>query len=147
MKNANIQLTFANVMKYGFIAGIIISITSYAFLYFMINVFPSIFIDYLNPMFNSDGSRDLYYYLHGFVLGISLAIFWLGFRRTGNRGFFINGIEFALMYACVALIPVLWVTYSAMDVTFTMILSWLIYGTTQAFIGAMVFTALDTKKH
>lgn len=51
------------------------------------------------------------------------------------------------MYACVALIPVLWVTYSAMDVTFTMILSWLIYGTTQAFIGAMVFTALDTKKH
>lgn len=87
MKNSNIQLTFANVMKYGFIAGIIISITSYAFLYFMINVFPSIFIDYLNPMFNSDGSRDLYYYLHGFVLGISLAIFGLDLEERVTEDF------------------------------------------------------------
>jgi hypothetical protein len=127
------------------LAGLAIFIMSYGGLYIGLHLFPNFFIDYINPVFNSDGSRDQYFYLHPFVLALSLAVFWNRFRKMfgGNR--FKIGLEFGIVYSFVALVPLLWITYSAMDIDFSMVATWLIYGLFQATIAGVVFAFIEKK--
>jgi hypothetical protein len=127
------------VLKNTGIAGIVIFITSYGGLYIAIQLCPAFFVDYINPVFNSDGSRDAYFYLHPFVLSLSLSVFWNRFRKMFGGNKLKIGIEFGIIYAFVALLPVMWITYSAMDVTLSMIGTWLLYGVFQACIAGVVF--------
>ena len=56
------------------------------------------------------------------------------------------GIEFGVVYAFVALVPIMWITYAAMDVEFQMVATWLIYGLFQSSIAAVSYTHLDVYK-
>ena len=47
------------------------------------------------------------------------------------------------MYALVGLIPVMWITYSAIDVDFVMVSTWMLYGFSQATLCGIVFALLD----
>ncbi len=133
------------VMKYGLISGVVIGITSYIFLLFAVRVYPDFFTEYFNPVFNSDGSRDVFYYLHSFILGIGLAVLWYRFRTNFKGNFILRGIEFGFLYLVIALIPVMWITFSAINVSVSLILSWMLYGFVQACIAGFVF-ALFSKK-
>ena len=134
------------VIKNTIIAGIVIFLISYGGLYSAIRISPDFFIDYINPMFNSDGSRDLYFYMHPFVLSLSLSVFWNRFRKMFGGNKLKIGLEFGLVYAFVALVPVMWITYSAMDVNLSMIGTWLFYGMTQACIAGVVFAYINPFK-
>lgn len=134
------------VIKNGLISGLFIGITSYIFLLFAVRVYPDLFTEYFNPVFNSDGSRDVFYYLHSFILGIGLAVLWYRFRANFKGNFILRGIEFGLLYLVIALIPVMWITFSAINVSVNLILSWTLYGFVQACLAGFVF-ALLSKKH
>jgi hypothetical protein len=56
------------------------------------------------------------------------------------------GIEFGVVYTFVAMVPLLWITYSAMDVDFQMVATWLIYGLFQASIAGIFFAWFGQKK-
>jgi hypothetical protein len=127
-------------------AGVAIFLVSYGGLFIAIRAYPQFFVDYINPMFNSDGSRDLYFYVHPLVLSLSLSVFWNRFSRLFEGGILAVGIEFGILYTFVALVPVLWITYSAMDVNMSMILSWLLYGLVQTITAGMVFGLLRKQK-
>jgi len=134
------------ILKNTVIAGLAIFIFSYGGLFIAIRLFPSFFIDYINPVFNSNGDRDVYFYLHPFILALSLSLFWNRFRKmfVGNR--IMIGIEFGLVYALIALLPILWITYSAMDVEFNMVATWLIYGFFQSSIAGIFFAWVNPYK-
>ena len=100
-----------DIIKNSAIAGIAIFIFSYGGLLIAISVFPSFFVDYISPVFNSDGSRDLFFYLHPFVLSTALAIFWKRFQSMFRGHFIKRGLEFGFIYAAIALIPVMWIIY------------------------------------
>lgn len=127
------------ISKNTIIAGIAIFVFSYGGLFVSIRLFPDFFVDYINPVFNSDGSRDVYFYLHPFVLALSLSVFWSRFRRMFIGNPVKIGIEFGLVYAFVALLPILWITYSAMDVEFQMVATWFFYGLFQSSIAGIFF--------
>lgn len=132
------------IFKNTIISGIAIFIVSYGGLFVAIRLFPIFFIDYINPVFNSDGSRDVYFYMHPFILALSLSVFWNRFRKYFEGNIFLNGIEFGLIYAFVALVPLLWITYAAMDVEFQMVFTWLVYGLFQSCVAGVV---LCWRKH
>lgn len=134
---------FRGILKKGFLAGVILSIASFGGLHAALYLKPDLFIDYINPIFNSDGSRDAYFYLHPFVLSFSLAVLWNRFKRFLPGGLMVKGIEFGLMYTLIALIPVMWITYSAIDVDIIMVSTWLLYGLCQASLCGVVFAFLD----
>jgi len=48
-----------------------------------------------------------------------------------------------LVYSIVALLPILWLTFSAIDVSLKMIITWFIYGLVQAFAAGIVFAKLN----
>ena len=134
------------ILKNTLVGGLAIFIASYGGLYLAIRLNPNFFVDYINPIFNSDGSRDFYFYLHPFILALVLAVFWNRFRKMFGGNKIKVGIEFGIVYAFVALVPILWITYSAMDVDFQMVATWLVYGLFQSSIAGMIFSWINAVK-
>jgi hypothetical protein len=131
------------VLVTGLIAGIILFIISYGGLFLTIRFFPEFFILYNNPLFNSDGSRDILFYLHAFIISFALSWFWERFKGLFGGPFLLRGLEFGLVYALVALLPVMWITFSSMDITLIMVVSWFLYGLFQAVLAGIVFARIN----
>ena len=127
----------------GLIAGTILFIVSYGGLYIGVQLFPALFMEYINPLFNSDGSRDVLFYMHAFIISFALAWFWDRFKGLFNGSFLLRGLEFGLVYALVALLPVMWITFSALDITVIMVSSWFLYGLLQSLIAGLVFAKIN----
>lgn len=127
----------------GLIAGSILFVLSYGGLFLAVKFFPSLFLEYNNPLFNSDGSRDVLFYLHAFIISLALSWFWDRFKGLFKGAALLRGIEFGLVYSIVALLPVMWITFSAMDITVIMVSSWFIYGLVQATIAGLVFAKIN----
>jgi hypothetical protein len=100
-------------------------------------------MEYINPLFNSDGSRDVLFYIHAFIISFALAWFWDRFKGLFNGSFLLRGLEFGLVYALVALLPVMWITFSALDITVIMVSSWFFYGLFQSLIAGLVFAKIN----
>jgi len=93
----------------GLIAGCILFILSYGGLYLGVRYFPGLFVDYDNPLFNSDGSRDILFYLHAFIISFALSWFWDRFKALFKGTLIIRGLEFGFVYSVTALLPVIWI--------------------------------------
>ena len=131
------------ILLSGLIAGIILFILSYGGLFLAVKYFPGLFIEYNNPLFNSDGSRDTLFYLHAFIISFALSWFWDRFKGLFHGPFLIRGLEFGLVYGLVAFLPVMWITFSALDITVLMVSSWFVYGLTQAIIAGIIFAKIN----
>lgn len=131
------------VLISGLIAGFVLFIVSYGGLYLCVNFFPELFIEYNSPLFNSDGSRDLFFYSHAFVFSIALSWFWERFKGHFKGALIVRGLEFGIIYSLVALLPIMWITFSSLDITLLLVLTWFIYGMMQAIIAGLVFAATN----
>ncbi|MBA4196119.1 MAG: hypothetical protein C0459_01065 [Chitinophaga sp.] len=131
------------VLLCGIAAGAVVSVLCYGGLYLCIRWFPALFESYMNPLFHSDGSRDVFFYTHAVIICLALSWFWQRFKTMFKGNLFIRGIEFGVVYAIVALLPVMWMIYSAMDVTFIMVLTWFLYGLLQAVAAGIIFAKLN----
>jgi len=127
----------------GLIAGCILFVVSYGGLYLAVKFFPSLFIEYNNPLFNSNGSRDILFYLHAFIISFALSWFWDRFKPLFQGKFILRGLEFGLVYSVVALLPVMWISFSALDITVTTVASWFLYGLMQAIVAGIVFARIN----
>ncbi|HEY0356503.1 MAG TPA: hypothetical protein VGC29_09880 [Flavisolibacter sp.] len=131
------------VISLGLIAGVVLFIISYGGLYLAIQYFPQFFVSYNNPLFNSDGSRDLLFYMHAFIISFALSFVWGRFKSLFRGTIVLRGIEFGLIYGFVALLPVMWITFSSLDISIIMVLSWFIYGLVQSVIAGIIFAKLN----
>jgi len=125
-------------------SGVILLLVSIAILYFVASVFPTLAEEYFSPVFRwSDAGTDWMFYAHPFVLSIALKWFWERYKEVlpGNK--FMKALEMAIVYGVVAMLPVLWLTFSAIDISATMVMTWLMYGILQAFIAGLVFATLN----
>ena len=130
-------------LKLGLIAGLAIFAVSYGSLFAGLYLMPDYFSDYISPVFNSDDSRVPFFYLHPFILSFALCFFWIRFKQLLKGQKWLKGLEFGLLYALIALLPVMWITYSAIDVSLSMVFTWLLYGTLQSCVAGVVFAMLD----
>ncbi len=131
------------VLISGLIAGCILFIVSYGGLFLGVRFFPELFIEYNNPLFNSDGSRDLLFYSHAFVISFALSWFWQRFKEMFKGPMLLRGLEFGGVYSLVALLPVMWITFSSLDITVVTVLCWFFYGMVQAVVAGLVFARVN----
>lgn len=127
----------------GLVTGCVLFILSYGGLYLSVKFFPALFTEYNNPLFNSAGDRDLLFYLHAFVFSPALAWFWDRFKSLFRGPSLLRGLELGLVYTLIALLPVMWISFSALDVTLVMVASWLAYGFIQATLAGIVLAKLN----
>jgi len=131
------------VLKAGLIAGVVLFIVSYGGLYLAIKFVPELFVVYNNPLFNSDGSRDFLFYMHAFIISIALSWFWERFKGLFHGPSLWRGLEFGFVYSIVALLPVMWITFSSLDINFIMVLSWFLYGLFQSVVAGILFARIN----
>ena len=125
------------------ISGFTLLMLSAVMFYISAYFFPTVTQEYLSSVFRTAGKMDWLYYAHPFVVSIALKWFWERYKTLFKGSFIIRAIEVALVYCIVALVPVLWLTFSAIDVSLPMVLSWLLYGLIQAFTAGIVFAKLN----
>ena len=133
------------ILTSGLVAGIVLSILSYGGLFLAVNskLFNSFFVGYLSNVFISDQSRDVFFYTHSMVISFALAWFWQRFKTVLKGHFILRGLEFGLMYTLVGLLPILWMTYSQIDVAEMMVASWLGFGFLQSTMAGIIFAKMN----
>lgn len=127
----------------GLTAGVVLLALSILGLYVTIWFFPDIAMQYFNPAFNDQSKRVLIYYIHPFIISLALSWVWNRFKGTLKGAFLTRGIEFGLMYVLIADLPVMWLIYSAMDVSLAIVATWFVFGLLQGIIAGLVFEKMN----
>lgn len=125
------------------VSTIVLTILGFAMLYGAIQVFPNLMEEYFSPVFRPAGREDWLFYAHPLILSIALKWFWERYKSLFTGSLLVRAFEVALVYAVVALLPVLWLTFSAIDVSLVMIFTWILYGLVQSFAAGIVFAKLN----
>jgi len=127
----------------GLLAGVVLLILSILGLYITIWFFPGLAAQYYDPAFDSGPDKYLLYYIHPFVIALALSWFWARFKTMLTGSFVTRGIEFGVIYALIAILPALWLTYSALSVSLAIVGTWLLFGLLQGLIAGLVFEKLN----
>jgi hypothetical protein len=127
----------------GLVAGLVLLILSVGGLYATIWFFPGLATQYYDPAFDTQAGRDMIYYAHPFVVALALSWFWDRFKGVLTGGFLTKGMEFGLVYALIAILPVMWLIYSAMSVSLAMVATWCVFGLFQGLFAGLVFEKLN----
>ena len=136
--------TMNRVLTAWLVAGIVMLLLGLGMLYAGIYFFPRIADEYFSPVFRRAGETDWTFYVHPFILAFALKWFWERYKGILKGGVFLRALEVALVYGIVALLPVLWLTFSAIDVSLKMVVTWFIYGIVQSFAAGIVFAKLNS---
>ena len=122
----------------GLVAGFILILLLVVGL-FVANWFsPGVAMQYFDPVTDTEPGRMRFYYLHPFVLSLALSWFWTRFKGVLSGSFLTRGIEFALIYVMVAIFPMMWLIYSAMNISFFLVSIWFGVALVQALIVGLV---------
>ena len=126
------------------LAGMAVLVVSLILLYGSIFLFPKVMEEYYNDVFRSSSfETDWLFYIHPFILSISLKWFWERYKQLFKGSVILRALEVGLVYGIVAMVPVLWLTFSALNISVVMVLTWLVYGIIQATVAGIVFAKLS----
>jgi hypothetical protein len=125
------------------VAGVILLILSILGLYITIWFFPGLAEQYFDPAFDTQSSRVMIYFLHPFVISLALSWFWSRVKGVLKGSFITRGIEFGGIYALVATLPMMWLIYSAMNVSLEMVATWFVLAVVQGLIAGLVFEKMN----
>jgi hypothetical protein len=133
------------VLISGLVAGVILSVFSYGGLFLAVTIpmMKPFFVEYLSNVFISDRSRDFFFYSHALLISMALSWFWERSKKVFHGHFILRGLEFGLAYTIAGLLPILWMTYSQIDVSPTMVLSWLGFGFLQSCAAGIIFAKMN----
>jgi hypothetical protein len=79
--------------------------------------------EYYEPVFVTDATRNIFYYVHPVVIVVAfaLALFGNGFKSVLNGNWFTQRVEMGLIYLIMPTLPAILIIYSAIDVPVTTI--------------------------
>jgi hypothetical protein len=123
----------------GLIAGVVLLLLSFLGLHLTMLVCPKLATEYFNPVFEGQSDRYLLYYLHPFIISLALSWFWARFKGLLSGSFISLGIEFGLIYVLIAVFPMMWLIYSSMNLSVTIVASWLAFALMQGMVAGLIF--------
>jgi len=100
-------------------------------------------VQYFDPAFANESGRYMLYFLHPFVIGLALSWFWSRFKGVLKGSFITRGIEFGLIYGMVATFPMMWLIYSAMNISLALVATWFVLAMIQGLVAGLVFEKMN----
>ena len=131
------------IVMAGLAAGVVLLVLSVLGLYATIWLFPGLAQQYFDPAFDTQAGRVMLYYVHPFVISLALSFFWTRYKGGLMGSFLSKGIEFGLTYVLIATFPMIWLIYSAMSVSLSMVATWLLLALVQGVVAGMVFEKMN----
>lgn len=122
----------------GLVAGVVLLILSILGLYINIWFFPDLAMQYFQPTFNEQSSRIMLYFIHPFIIAMALSWFWNRTKSKLTGSFISRGIEFGIIYSLMATLPSMWLVFSSITVSLTMVITWFVLGVLQAIVAGLV---------
>ncbi|MFN5168746.1 MAG: hypothetical protein ACK5DD_03925 [Cyclobacteriaceae bacterium] len=121
-------------------AGLLVLAASMLMMYAAAFALPSLSEEYYSTVFRSSNFEGQWlFYIHPFVLSAALFWFWHHLKDQLSGGRSTQAVEFGARYGVVAMLPVLLLTFSAIDISFLMVITWLFYGIIQAIVAGLVY--------
>ena len=130
------------ILLKGIVAGVVLLVLSYAALFLVVTFMPQVAEEYYNPIFSFEGNKAVLYFVHPFIVSFALAWFWNRFKGLFTGPFWWRGIEVGLVYAVVAVLPSMWITFSSLAISFTIVFTWLLYGVFQAVVAGIIYAKM-----
>jgi hypothetical protein len=127
----------------GLVAGSILLFLSILGLYATIWLFPGIAVQYFDPSFDVQADKTMLYYLHPFVVSMALSWFWTRAKGVLKGTFITKGIEFGLIYVLIATIPMMWLIYSSLNVSLSIVATWFVFSLVQGIVAGLVFEKVN----
>ncbi|MEO5643125.1 MAG: hypothetical protein ABIQ40_12420 [Bacteroidia bacterium] len=127
----------------GLVAGVVLLLLSVTGLFCTMRFFPQLANEYFDPAFDSQSGKFMIYLIHPFIISMALAWFWQRFKGTLTGSYLKRGIEFGLIYAVVATFPMMWMIYSAINVSLEMVATWMVFGICQGIVAGLVFEKMN----
>jgi hypothetical protein len=127
----------------GLVAGLVLLVLSVLGLYITIWLFPSLAVQYFDPTFDTQSERAILYFIHPFIAGLVLAWFWDRCKGMFKGSFLGRGIEFGVLYWLVAVFPMMWLIYSAINVSLLLVLSWMLFGLIQGIVAGLLLEKMN----
>lgn len=127
----------------GLIAGLLLLAINFAGLFITINCFPFLAEQYFSPVFDMTGYKGVLYVLHPFIISFALAWFWRRFKELFQGPFWLRGLEVGLVYGVVAVLPSMWIIFSAFDVSVSIVFSWFFYGILQGVVVGIIYAKIS----
>jgi hypothetical protein len=127
----------------GLVAGVVLLILSILGLYATLWFLPKLAAQYYDPTFDTQSGRNMIYYVHPFIISMALSWFWQRFKGLLTGSFLMRGIEFGLVYVMIAIFPLMWLIYSAINVSLPMVATWFVFGLLQGVIAGLVFEKMN----
>jgi len=129
----------------GIIAGFVLLAISFLALFLLVRLMPGLAEQYYNPVFSleEEGAKTILYYLHPFVLSFALAWFWERFKGQFEGSWLLRGLELGLVYAVVASLPAMWITFSSLALSFQLVGSWFAYSIFQAAVVGLIYAKMN----
>jgi hypothetical protein len=127
----------------GILAGIALLAFSYVALLLTVQVFPGLADEYYSPVFSLEGEKSVLFFLHPFIVSFALAWFWRRFKGMFEGPFWLRGIEVGLAFGIIAVLPSMWMTFSAFAVSLTMVLTWVLYGLMQGVVAGIIYAKVS----
>ena len=131
------------VILSGLVTGCVLLVLSILGLYGTIWLFPSMAVQYFDPTFDKQSERAVLYFAHPFVAGSALAWFWHRSKGLFKGSFLNKGVEFGVLYWLVAVLPMMWLIYSAIDVSLLLAASWMLFGLIQGIVAGLLFQKMN----
>lgn len=116
---------------------------SYAALYLIVSFFPALAEEYYNPVFDMGENKSVLYFLHPFIFSFALAWFWRRFKSLFHGPFWVRGVEMGLVYTVIAVLPSMWITFSALAISLPIVLTWLLYGLFQGVVAGIIYAKIS----
>ncbi len=126
-----------------FTAVVVLLAFSFAALYISIQFFPKIAEQYFDPVFSSSEKRTWLYFIHPFIVALALKYFWLRFKNMFKGNVIKRGLEVGLVYGLIAILPAMWITFSGLSISISVVATWILYGVLQGCIAGVIYAKLN----
>lgn len=127
----------------GMVGGVILSLIYFLSLLSGIYFFPKLIEEYYSPAFNMEGNKAIVYFMHPLIVSFVLAWFWHRFKSFFKGSFWQRGLEVGLIYFVIAVLPSMWIIYSAFAVSLPLVFSWLFYGFMQGLVAGIFYAKIN----
>lgn len=116
---------------------------SYLALILSIRLLPGIAEQYFDPIYSSSEKRTILYFVHPFIVALALKYFWQRFRHMFKGSWLLRGTEVGMVYGAIAVLPAMWITFSGIAVSVSIIITWIVYGLIQGIIAGVIYAKLN----
>jgi len=128
----------------GIVIGIVTFIIGMLLTFLFGAIIPGLTDEYSSSCFRAiDDPLMMLFYLYPLILGIALAWFWDKAKSLYKGSSSQRALKLAWTYFIIATIPGMYISYTSFEVSFMMVLTWLIGGFINAFVAGLILTKMN----